>query len=105
MASLLDPKYDYEDPGVSWIHLVMATRILDHAERMDAITHLCIIAKNSHWTHELWDKVVAELERPADLETPPEHEVLDVDSAEDAAADTLQDLGHSFRDEDSQWDQ
>lgn len=98
---LLNPDYDYEDPAMSWIDLVMATRELDHDIRMAKINELCLVAKNSHWTHALWDQVMAE------LETSPEYEVLDEDSDQDAAADTLSTLPyehHSFR-EDSQWDQ
>lgn len=86
---------------MSWIDLVMATRELDHDTRMAKINELCLVAKNSHWTHALWDQVMAELETP-------EYEVLDEDSADDAAADTLSTLPypehHSFQ-EDSQWDQ
>jgi len=93
---LLNPDYDYEDPAVSWIDLVMATRELDHDVRMAKINELCLVAKNSHWTHSLWDQVMAELETP-------EFEELDGDSDEDAAAQVLAN-GHSFR-EDSQWDQ
>lgn len=100
----LDPKYDWEDPAMSWIDLVMATRELDHNTRMAKINELCQVAKNSHWTHALWDQVMAELETP-------EHEVLDWDSADDQAADALADMPehHSFRNpepwEDSQYDQ
>jgi len=112
---LLDPKYNYEDPAVSWINLVMATRELDQNRRQQMINQLLFTAKNSHWTHELWDQVMAE------LETSPEYEVLDEDSDDDAAADKLAHLNsdasddddvpehHSFRNpqpwEDSQWDQ
>jgi len=98
----LDPNYDYEDPAVSWINLVMATRELDRDKRMAIIDTLLFTAKNSHWTHKLWDAVMAELETP-------EHEVLDGDSADDEAADVLATLPypehHSFREDDSQWDQ
>lgn len=101
----LDPNYDYEDPAMHWIDLVMATRELDHDLRMRKINELCLVAKNSHWTHALWDQVCRELETP-------EYEVLDgdspTDSDEDAATDTLATLPypehHSYR-EDSQWDQ
>jgi len=112
---LLDPKYNYEDPAVSWINLVMATRELNQERRQQMINQLLFTAKNSHWTHELWDQVMAE------LETSPEYEVLDEDSADDAAASALAHLNsdasdddgpsspehHSFREEwqDSQWDQ
>jgi len=97
----LDPQYDWEDPPMSWIDLVMATREPNHDIRMAKINELCIVAKNSHWTHDLWDQVMAE------LETSPEFEVLDEDSADDDAADALANLRpehHSFREE-SQWDQ
>lgn len=100
----LDPNYDYEDPAVSWINLVQATRELDQERRQQMLNMLLFTAKNSHWTHELWDQVMAELETP-------EYEVLDGDSADDEAADILVTLPnrerpehHSFR-EDSQWDQ
>jgi len=115
---LLDPKYNYEDPAVSWINLVMAARELNQERRQQMINQLLFTAKNSHWTHELWDQVMAE------LETSPEYEVLDEDSDDDAAASKLAHLNsdesddegvvggnrwtkpehHSFR-EDSQWDQ
>jgi len=114
----LDPTYDYEDPAVSWINLIVATRELNHDRRQQMINQLLFTAKNSHWTHELWDQVMSELETP-------EHEVLDVDSDDDAAADVLSNVRlernnrerpehHSYRSEDeaptqpyedSQWDQ
>jgi len=109
----LDPNYDYEDPAMAWIDLVVATRELDRDTRMAMIDALLFTAKNSHWTHKLWDQVMAELETP-------ERIVLDGDSDDDAAT-RVQELWeskkpehHSYRSEDegptqpyedSQWDQ
>jgi len=92
---LLDPKYNYEDPAVSWINLVMATRELNQERRQQMINQLLFTAKNSHWTHELWDQVMAE------LETSPELIVLDEDSADDAAAEKLAHLNSDASDFDS----
>jgi len=91
----LDPNYDYEDPAMSWIDLVVATRELNRDTRMAMIDALLFTAKNSHWTHELWDQVMTELETPA------ERIVLDGDSDDDAAASKLTNLSkpehHSYR--------
>lgn len=50
--------YHYEDPAVCWVSLVEATRDLDTAERKRRVAEWLFIAKNSHWTMELWKDLV-----------------------------------------------
>ncbi len=48
-------EYEYEDPARAWIDLVEATRILNETKRKHAVWELLNEAKNSHWTHQLYD--------------------------------------------------
>ncbi len=48
-------EYEFEDPARCWIDLVEATRELNVVKRKQAVYVLLNEAKNSHWTHQLWD--------------------------------------------------
>jgi len=60
----MDPNYDYEDPASSWLDLVAACRDPDVKRRGERVQELLNVAKNSHWTHSLWDRVMRDLETP-----------------------------------------
>ncbi len=50
-----ETEYEFEDPARCWIDLVEATRILNEDKRKQAVYVLLSEAKNSHWTHQLYD--------------------------------------------------
>ncbi len=50
-----DIEYEFEDPARCWIDLVEATRNLNENKRKGAVYAMLAEAKNSHWTHQLWD--------------------------------------------------
>lgn len=68
-----------EDPGVSWIDLVLAVKDENRARGEARVRELLAVALASHWTHTLWDRVVFELETP-------EVEFVDQWDSEDEAA-------------------
>ncbi len=50
-----EPEYEFEDPIESWIDLVEACRIEDMDKRKNQVTFFLNVAKNSHWTHVLFE--------------------------------------------------
>ncbi len=54
----VETEYEFEDPARAWIDLVEATRILNETKRKQSVWVLLSEAKNSHWTHQLWDNEI-----------------------------------------------
>ncbi len=48
------PEYEFENPAEAWITLVEACRIEFEEERRLMVLKLMFLAKNSHWTDELY---------------------------------------------------
>lgn len=79
----IDLSRDLEDPAISWLDLVMATRDEDAERGAAKIRELIAAARRSNWTYAIWDDMIAELETP-------EVEWLDPwDSDDEAAVATL----------------
>lgn len=51
-----DPAYEFECPAQSWISLVEACQLERLNERRDMMMALLSLAKNSHWTEELYQE-------------------------------------------------
>jgi hypothetical protein len=56
-ASREEPEFDYEDPSLSWLELVKACHEPDHVERRQRVESMLALARNSHWTFELWQGI------------------------------------------------
>lgn len=51
-----DPAYEFECPAQAWIALVEACRLEHVSERRDMVLSVMELAKNSHWTEELYQE-------------------------------------------------
>lgn len=49
-----DPGYEFENPAESWIALVEACRLEYVSERNNMVMKIMFLAKNSHWTNDLY---------------------------------------------------
>jgi len=79
----VDLSGDLEDPAISWLDLVMATRDEDEERGAAKIRELIAAARRSNWTYAIWDDIVGELETPSvDFIDP-------WDSSDEAAVDAL----------------
>jgi len=79
----IDLSGDLEDPAISWLDLVMATRDEDAERGAAKIRELIAAARASNWTYAIWDDMIAELETP-------DVDFLDPwDSDDEAAVNTL----------------
>ena len=59
---------DWEDPARCWIDLVEATRVPNKEIRDEKLKEIFAQAKMSHWTHQLFDEFLKELEDEEDAE-------------------------------------
>ncbi len=64
MAALTELKNsdEFEHPVKAWIDLVEACHIEDADLRNKAVMNYLNLAKNSHWTHQLWEREVDQYE-------------------------------------------
>lgn len=62
-------QYEFEDPAEAWIELVYACRVESEGDRRGAINRCLLVARNSHWTQELWreELELAEVEYGGDV--------------------------------------
>ncbi len=51
-----DPDYEFECPAASWIALVEACRLEYVSERNQMVMKIMFLAKNSHWTDQLYQE-------------------------------------------------
>ncbi len=77
-----DQDYEFECPAASWIALVEACRLEYVSERNQMVVKIMFLAKNSHWTDELYQAELELLddeyggpieEEPELLVSPPPH--------------------------------